>query len=450
MAAAVCNSVLSIPVQTTDSIVPILQAQQMPSVLEATLASARSTAYLRPLRIGQIQLLYELAKDNGRYFLVFKGFHVGLVVAAFALFIAALRVRTAADFLAATFALTVLTGLHTFLGTVWEAYPINHFLEIAVLCLAAFVLTQSRGGWWADLAACLVFVVASLTLESGLLVWVVLVAARLVGLRGVSATGIVAVTLLLGGYMYLRFYVLGTGAPALIERNSGFGIERLEPAQLVERFGDNPYVFYAYNVVTSFLSVLFSEPRAGIWTVPLQLKNGGGLMRGTIVNMVSSALNTGVIVWAAAHRWREWVARRFTSTDQIVFVALAMLAGNAVLSYGYTKDEIMSPAGMFYALAAFAGVREAVLWASTRPAAARIVLSLILVVAACGWVVRTVGVHYNMRRIAFNVRNVRVIVDEWLVNPKAAPTTADGRRIVQTLRDDAIGRAVTSQFLRPA
>ena len=46
------------------------------------------------------------------------------------------------------FALTVLTGLHTFLGFLREAFPINHFLEIAVLALVALNLTLSRGGWW--------------------------------------------------------------------------------------------------------------------------------------------------------------------------------------------------------------------------------------------------------------------------------------------------------------
>jgi hypothetical protein len=233
MCAAVCASLLRIPIQTTDSIVPLLQAQETPGVIAAVKGSMVSAAYLRPFRIGQIQILYELAKDNGRYFLVFRGFHAVLVIATFALFMAALRVRTRDDFFIAAFALTVMTGLHTFLGTVWEAYPINHFLEIAMFCLLALVLAQSRGGWWADVAAALVFIVASMTLESGLLVWVVLIAARIVGLRGVSLGGVVAVTLLLCGYMYLRFASLGVGAPALTERASGFWTERRSTEELV-------------------------------------------------------------------------------------------------------------------------------------------------------------------------------------------------------------------------
>jgi hypothetical protein len=448
MAASVAVGVLRIPVQTTDSIVPILQAEETPSVVAAVKGSFNSTAFLRPLRIGQIQLLYELARDTGRYYLVFRGFHVALVVAAFALFVTALRVRTRDDFLVATFALTVLTGLHTFLGTVWEAYPINHFLEIAVCCLLALVLAQSRGGWWADLAAALTFLVASLTLESGLLVWVVVVAARLAGMRGVSQRGVIVVTALLAGYMYLRFGALGTGTPTLIERASGFWIERLETDELVRRFGERPGLFYAYNVVSSWSSVLFSEPRAGVFAIPLQILRGE-LMPGTLMNVWSSVATTLLIVLVVVRRWGEWLRRRFTPADQLVFVMFAVLLGNGAISYGYTKDETMSAAGVFYALAAFAGARGAVDWAAAKGRGVRMLLALLLTVTATAWVARTAGLHYHMQRIAHIARGEWVDVDRWLQEQDASPNTPGGRRIVETLRQDAIDRPVMNRYFLP-
>ena len=148
------------------------------------------------------------------------------------LFTRALRVRTVADLSAAAFALTVVAGLHTFRSTVQEAFPINHFLEIAVLALVMLNLSQARPRLSVDLAALVTFVVAALTLESGLLVWVVAVTAWVLGMRGVSTRGVVAMTVLLAGYFVLRFGVLSVGTPGLIERSSGYLFDVLDPPEL--------------------------------------------------------------------------------------------------------------------------------------------------------------------------------------------------------------------------
>ena len=100
------------------------------------------------------------------------------MVACLLLFTRALRVRTVADLCAAAFALTVVVGLHTFRSTVQEAFPINHFLEIAVIALVDAEPVAGAPTARSSISLALVtFVVASLTLESGLLVWVVAVTA---------------------------------------------------------------------------------------------------------------------------------------------------------------------------------------------------------------------------------------------------------------------------------
>ena len=71
-----------------------------------------------------------------------------MVIVVFALFLLALEVNSRARVAALLFALTVLMGLHTFRGTVWEAYPVNHSLEVVALCLLALVLSRSKGGRW--------------------------------------------------------------------------------------------------------------------------------------------------------------------------------------------------------------------------------------------------------------------------------------------------------------
>ena len=220
VAAALAGDLLWMPIQVTDSLGEILDAQRSASAWTSFTSSFGTEAYLRPLRIAQIKGLFDAARGE-HYWLVYRGFHALLVIAAAFLFVRALRVTTWLDAAAAAFALAVLTGLHTFRGTVQEAFPINHFLEIAVFCLAALNLARSRGGWWIDAAAVGVFAAAVLTLESGVLVWVVVSAAWLAGWRGISGRGLALMTLCLCAYLYARFGYLSTGVPTLAERSSG-------------------------------------------------------------------------------------------------------------------------------------------------------------------------------------------------------------------------------------
>ena len=109
----------------------------------------------------QVKALFDVA--DGHYWLVFRGFHSLLLVCLLLLFTRALRIQSWTDFAAGIFAIIVLTGMHTFRGTVREAFPINHFAEILLFCLLTLNLAQSRGGWGVDVAAAVTFVAASLT-----------------------------------------------------------------------------------------------------------------------------------------------------------------------------------------------------------------------------------------------------------------------------------------------
>ena len=453
MAATVCSSVLRMPLQVTDTLVPMLDAQRSPSVVAAFTSGATNPGYFRPLRAAQIQALFELS--NGNYRLAYKGFQAATVAVLFVLFLAVLDVSSLRRFAALLFALTVLVGLHTFRGTVWEAYPVNHSLEVAVFCLLALVLARSKGGARVDAAAALTFIAATFTVESGLLVWVVIVAAWLTGARGISRRGVIIVTVLLAAYLAMRFGYLRTGVPALSERSSGFGLQQLDPAELQRRFGAWPYGFYAYNVLSSILTVLFSEPRAGVWTTAAEFARGR-IAAGTIINVVSSAVTTAVIGWfvvtRVATRPYTWPAfahalRRgkleFDRDGQIVLVSLAVIAANAVISYGYTKDEIMGPAGVFYALAACVAI-AALLSRAAQPAA---ILTILLAITASGWVVRTAGLHYQMNLMTFYDRNEWVYVDEWLANQRSTPTTEAGKALVQQLREEALERVTVNPYL---
>jgi hypothetical protein len=434
LAAAIAYDLWRMPVQVSDALTEILDAQASPSIATSFGNAIGTTSYLRPLRIAQIKALFDLAQ--GRYYrLVYRGFHALLIVLLIWLFVRALPIESPLDAAAAAVALTVLVGLHTFLGFLREAFPINHFLEIAVLVLVALNLTLSRGGWLIDLLAGITFVFAALTLESGVLIWVVIATAWILGLRGVSTRGFVFVTGLLAGYFVLRFWYLETGLPSLTERTSGFFLERLEPSEIQQRFGDRRFVFYAYNVAASLLSVLLSEPRDGLF-VATRAWRGGDAHPQAYLTVLSSAVMTLTMVWAALHWWRR--GSTLGRSGRLAVIAVAILAANAALSFSYTKDDIIAVAGVFYAFAAFAAVRAALEYAQAGGVVRGVLVSVVLLALASAWAMRSSGVHHVMNEHAFRTRN------DWAELPMRWqqegrwPKEPQPLALVERLRDQAL------------
>jgi hypothetical protein len=445
LAATMAYDVWRVPVQVYDSLSEILEAQRSPSIAASFRRSLDGAAYLRPARIAQIKAVHDVSGDH--LHLGYRGFHVALLLAFFWLFTRALRVESGTDASAAVFALTVVTGLHTFPAFVREAFPINHFLEIAVLGLLALNLAQSRGGWWADAAAALVFTLAALTLESGLLVWVVIAAAWASGLRGISTRGVIVVTALMAGYAALRLGVLSEALPSLSERSSGFLLTRLEPDELQRRFGGAPVVIYAYNVGASLLGVLLSEPRDGVFVAVRSWLDGDVLPR-TWIALISSLLTGALVGWAFVRRLRE--GGPLDGADRLAIVAAAVLPANAVLAFSYTKDEIMAFGGVFYGLAAYAAARAALVsLATARRRGTVLAVSLVLLTMASCWAIRSLSVHQVMSRQAFRVRNDWVKAPAFLRAENRWPAAPDGVAIVEALQRQAFDAPVRNPQLVP-
>jgi hypothetical protein len=453
LAAAMAYDLWRMPVQVSDALTEILDAQESPSIAASFGNAIGTAAYLRPLRIAQIKALFDLAQ--GRYYhLVYRGFHALLIVLLIWLFVRALPIESPLDAAAAAFALTVLTGLHTFLGFLREAFPINHFLEIAVLVLVAVNLTlANRGlpragsrGWLIDLLAGVTFVFAALTLESGILIWVVIAAAWVVGLRGVSTRGLVVVTALLAGYFLLRFGYLDTGLPSLTERTSGYFLERLEPSELQQRFADRRVVFYAYNMFASLLSLLLSEPRDGLFSAARAWR-GGDVHPQAYLTVLSSLAMTLVMLWAALN----WLRTRaeLGRSGRLAIVALVVIAANAALSFSYAKDDIIAVGGVFYGIAAFVAVRATLEYAQAGGVVRPLVVSLVMLMLASAWAMRSSGVHHVMNEHAFRTRNDWAELplrweheDRWPKDPKPLA-------LVEQLRNEALEADVPNPQLAP-
>ena len=429
VAFSLAHFLLGLPIQISDSFGNMLKLDTpWRTLLEEEL---RQRAFLRPFLWAELKVVYDLS--GGNYTAWFRGVHAAQAAALVALFVAILRPVTWRDAAVLPLGLAALVGTHTFVGTMREAFPVNTYLTILLFVFAATWLALGTYRWWNDLLAALLFAGAALTVESGLLVAVIFIGAALVGARGVSRTGLLVLLLLFAGYFYLRFAFLDVGSPGLVERSSGFGFATLEPTELVARFGDRPYVFYAYNVLASALSVLFFEPTGGVF----RLTHGvitGDLQPVYVVNVVASATATlviGVFAWLRRH---AWLARRFERDDQLVLVFMMVLAANAVISYPYTKDVIMSPAGALFAVALCAATRSLMAAWPVRARGGMAAIALLgCVVLGTSWALRTLGLYATLRQGAYVERNDWVYVENELT-----PEDEEARRLMQRLRDAAL------------
>jgi hypothetical protein len=313
-----------------------------------------------------------------------------------------------------------------------------------------------HGGWWVDVAAAATFIVASLTLESGPLVWVVAVAAWACGMRGISGRGIVAMTILLAGYLWLRFVYLSVGTPGLdVGRDSGFGAAMLPPDEILRRFADNPAPFYLYNVVTSVLSVLFSDPDRGVFHTVRTWREGEMPAR-LYIATIPSLITTALIAWTAAARVRARAWEKPLHHDQLLFVFAVVLIANAVFAYAYAKHEIISVAGAFYALAAFVAVRHVVESGGVKASGyrrlgrARVGLCLLLGALAAAWAFRSVGVHHMLQTQAFRERLEWARLDPDKIADRGYPSDARARALAAQLRREALDLRLANPSELPA
>lgn len=430
-----------IPIQLTDGASNMIDVVGKP-LLTVFRDKAGNDGFFRPLMWPPYGLV--MTWSGGHYHAWFKTLQVGQLFVLLLLWLRWVRVGTRLDLAVLPIGVAVLTGSHMFVGAIREAFPINHFLAIAGASLAAAVLSLERRRVINDVLAMALFAYASLTLETGLLVWVILIWGFVLGGRGVSRWGLAAVTAGLVAYLAVRFLWLGTGSPGLDERATGFGFRVLEPAELIQRFGAHPVWLYAYNVAGGLGSVLFAEPRGGVFRFVRGLVTGESEPR-TVVNVLCA---TGTTLLAATSLWR--VLRRgrrapLTHADQVLLMFPAVLAANAVFCYGYLKDVVLSPAGVFFAGAAFVAFREALsAILQPRPGASRVAragLAVLVTVLAAGWGIKQIGVHYAVRKQIDDVRTEWTQVDRWLAAQEIALDTPEKRALKETLERAALTAA---------
>ena len=405
-----------------------------------------STTTFRPLRYLQARALLAFTHTTGfTYHAVFRGLHVVLLLMLVALFVAAIRVRDWPDLVAFTVAFPVLLGIHTFLSMLLEAFPVNHFAQVGVCAMGLFVLAQHQPRWFVPAVACVLLALSLSVIESGAMVWVTVICCAAAGLRGINRTTVVATTVVFAGYLLLR-YMLEISSPGIGGHSSGFGDRFYSPEELAQRFGAHPLGFMMYNVTGGLASLLFAEPRQGVYAL-LAAWREGEIHPVVLVNVISSSATTAVSIWYAAARLPR-SRSAWSDADRTFVAACAACIVNAAFNAVYIKDEIMSPAGLFYAIATFVAVRAVIGSLPTRTLAAASLTTCVLVSVASLWTFRAVGVHYQLRYDAFTTRNDWV---EVLRPDKHAdwPEDPDELALTQRIRAEAIGRRTTSPSFMP-
>ncbi len=361
IAASLACDVYRVPVQVSDSLEAIVRGVEAPStaVLFAD-AVHDSPTTLRPMRYVLARWLAAAAERVGTpYRVMFRGVHAVMIAAALLLFVAALRVSTWTDVAAFSGGAAVLLGHHTFAGLWREGYPVNHYAVVVVCCLAVLALATHRPRRVTPLLVAAMLAVGLLLIESAVLIWVVAVACWAVRLPGVCKQTAVFATATLVVVMIGRLG-LGIGVPGIGGQGSGYVDRFYSGEELLARFGAVNPAFMAYNVISGAGSVLFSEPRVGVFRTMVAARDGK-VPPALVVNVLSSFLTTVLLGWYALSRLaptRPAPKRAaWSHTDRVAVVAVVTILMNACLVTAYIKDEILAVAGVFYAVAVFAALR---------------------------------------------------------------------------------------------
>jgi hypothetical protein len=151
---------------------------------------------------------------------------------------------------------------------------------------------------------------------------------------------------------------------------------------------------------------------------------------------VASLLATGLVLAGAVAALPRWRAGTAAPRDRLLLASLAVLAANAVVSFGYTKDVIMSAGGVCFALAVYAAAASA-LSGGTRGAART--ATAVVALALAFWTVRAVALPVRLEMQAQRVRQEWQDVDGWLERQHIAVTTPEARALVTRLRRSALG-----------
>lgn len=402
----------------------------------ATIADAfGSGVEYRPFFTLAIKLFYEVVGAHAWFYQALVLLQFTVVLAVMLWLCRPLDRRRA---FAACLAISCFCALHS-TRILFGFWPLNQHSGVLVLLLVGTALafrekTRSFDWVFGPLALAGLF-----GLELGLLFAPVIVALWLARAPGLSRRAAISVLVATGVYVAIRLSLgSGGGVPASHNEN-GFGFSMLAPERVRAEFGDPPLLLWLYNVVSTFLTVVLSEPRDGVFAfVESLLARDMESWRWFHVGL--SALTSAVIVVALMMR-RPW----FSGRDRLLVVlGSALMVFGSGLGFLYTRDRIALSAGVGYALLLYVAVVSLM---ERMPAGGwtRRVVAGALVVLAAAWVVRSGETFLQLRDTAWDYHL------EWTTRfVDKGGATEERTGLFMALQEEALRRTPADPRLDPA
>jgi hypothetical protein len=160
-------------------------------------------------------------------------------------------------------------------------------------------------------------------------------------------------------------------------------------------FSQAPWMLWLYNTIATLFTVLFSEPRQGVYVFVQSLLEGS-VPTWLWIHVLSSGITTLLIAVRLA------TGSPFTPHDRhLIAIGLVLLIVGSGLGFLYTRDRIALTAGVGYVVllyVAVAGLLERASGTHWRRLAAAMCVSVL----AVGWTMRAAETSLQLRDAAWD------------------------------------------------
>jgi len=345
----------------------------------------------RPLMTVGVKLSYQLVGLRLWFYKALVLLQFGAVLGLLVWLFRPIGVRRG---VAAAIALSCVVGLHT-TRILFVFLPLNAHSGALVLVLVAIALAldpRTRAFDWVFFPLTLV---ALLVLESSLLIAPLVMVLWWVKAPGVSLRGVGGMAAGVAVYAAIRLTLSTTGGSPSIYTGSGLGFSQLTPETLRNIFEHSRWLFWLYNVCASFLTVVASEPRAGVYAFVSSLLRGETPFWQWL--HVGSSLLTTMLIGAGLTLHRPASDR----DRQLLVSGLVLVVCGSALGALYTRDRIGLSAGVGYALLLYVALSALLERVPARGWRRGLVACSIGVVAAA-WIVRSAETYFSLRDTAWD------------------------------------------------
>ena len=359
--------------------------------------------------------------------------------------------------LAACVAISCVSALHTS-RILFGFWPLNHYAGVMVCVLLAIALAlrplprgadpvrsakgdrgtdlvrSVRGDWLFGALA----LVAMLGLELGALIVPLSIVLWWLGAPGIGRRGVLSVIAAAVVYLIVRLTFAEYSGESLYA-DTGFVFQTVDAASLRARFGDAPWLLWIYNAGSTFLTIVASEPREGVFSfVESLLAHDMESWRWFHVGV--SALTTVVIAGGLIRGW-PWHER-----DRLLVVAgCALLVFGSALGFLYTRDRIGLAGGIGYALLLYVACASWLAFAeATASKLAAKAVTVVIALVAAAWVIRSGETFFQLRDLAWDYRT------EWTERFEELGARQEQTALLQQLRAAALAKTPADPRRDPA